>query len=261
MTKKQTVVIAVRTFLRPVVRLMIALGFNARDFMEVAKTVFTEVATDEYGKRGRPANVSRVALLTGLTRREVSRLRNVADHDPLDLEDPMVPVGRVLSSWHQDSRFLGPDGEPKPLSLNPTFLALVNEHRGDIPATTIVKELAEHGSIRVKGNKVTVLSRYFMPFDLDSQAIERFGRVMGDLGNAIGHNLLAAEREEATFEGRAVHELVSKNAADAFRSYLERQAMVFLEDVDDWLGDHAEREGSGATTRLGVGVYTIGGID
>lgn len=260
MTNKQILVTAVRTLLRPVVRLMIALGFNARDFMEVTKIVYTEVATSEYGKRGRNANVSRVALLTGLTRREVSRLRKVSVHDPLFLDDPMVPVGRVLSEWHQNPQYLDQHGQPKELLLDTAFLQLVNQHRGDIPATTIIKELEEHASIEITLGRVKVLSRYFMPFELDSQAIERFGRVMGDLGNAISQNLLATDREQATFEGRAVHELVATTASDAFRKFLERHAMEFLEEMDDWLGDHSERDQSRAT-RLGVGIYTIGGID
>jgi hypothetical protein len=239
---------------------MIALGFNARDFMEVTKIVYTEVATSEYGRRGRNANVSRVALLTGLTRREVSRLRKVSKHDPLFLDDPMVPVGRVLSEWYQNPRYLDHDGQPKELLLESTFLELVNEHRGDIPATTIVKELAEHSSIEINMGRVKVLSRYFMPFKLDAQAIERFGRVMGDLGNAISGNLLAKDREQATFEGRAVHELVAATASDAFRKFLDRHAMEFLEEVDDWLGDHTEQDQDRAT-RLGVGIYTIGGMD
>ncbi len=260
MTNKRTLVTAVRTMLRPIARLMIALGFSARDFMEVTKTVYTEVATQEYGKRGRNTNISRVALLTGLTRREVARLRRVTSHDPLDLGDPMVPVGRVLSSWYQDSKYLDEDGKPLVLSLSPTFKELVEKHRGDIPATTVIKELQEHNSIAIEGNRVTVLSRYFMPFELDDQALERFGRVMGDIGNAITQNLLASNPEHATFEGRAVHELVSAESAEAFRKFLDRRGMEFLEEIDDWLSDHAQAT-EGPTTRLGVGIYTIGELD
>ena len=259
MSNKPTLVVALRTLLRPVVRLMIALGFNARDFMEVAKTVYTEVATEEYGKRGRNANISRVALLTGLTRREVTRLRKVSSHDPLDLGDPMVPVGRVLSAWHQDPRYLDATGQPRELSVKPTFVDLVNEHRGDIPTMTIIRELEEHGSIDIRGGRARVRSRYFMPFELDSQAIERFGRVMGDMGSSITGNLLEPDREQAVFEGRAVNELVAGSAADAFRKYLDRRAMDFLEEVDDWLSDHSALE-SDEAARLGVGIYTIGGI-
>ncbi|MCP5181886.1 MAG: hypothetical protein H6993_16480 [Pseudomonadales bacterium] len=260
MDNKRSIVLALRTLLRPIVRLLITLGFNARDFIEVAKTVYVEVATQQYGKRGRPTNMSRVAVLTGLTRREVARLRKVSSHDPLQLADPMVPVGRILSTWHQEPRLLDRQGQPRLLTLNPEFTRLVEQHRGDIPVQTLISELQAAGAIEISGGMVRALSRYFMPFELDPQAIERFGRVLGDAGNSIAHNLLAPSRGNSFFEGRAVSELVSANAADAFRKFLDRSGQNFLEAVDDWLTDHAEKGGE-HTTRLGVGIYTIHHID
>ena len=259
-SNKQSTVIAVRTLLRPIIKIMVALGFSARDFMEITKTVYTEVATKEYGRRGRDANVSRVALLTGLTRREVSRLRKVSTQDPILLEDPVAPLGHVLASWHQLPEYLDLDGNPKELALQPTFHGLVDEFRGDVPAITVIKELEEHGAIQIQDGKVTVLMRYFMPFEMNAEAIERFGRVVGDVGDTICRNMFLQDRDDAMFEGRASSELVVGTATDAFRRFLDRRAMEFLEEVDDWLRDHNEPNGDGQT-RLGVGVYTIGGID
>jgi hypothetical protein len=257
---KHAVVIAVRTMLRPIVRLMIGMGFSARDFIEVTKTVYTEVATKEYGKRGRNANTSRVALLTGLTRREVARLQKVSYQDPLFLADPVAPLGHVLASWHQQAEFLDEHGRPKVLALKPTFMDLVNEHRGDVPATTVVKELLAHNAIEIRDDRVKALTRYFMPFELKPQAVERFGRVIGDVGDTIYRNLLLEDRSKASFEGRASNELVAVTSADAFRKFLDRRAMEFLEEVDNWLSDHSDPEAQ-ESTRLGVGVYTIGGIE
>lgn len=255
MAHKQSLVVAIRTMLRPIVRLLIAMGFSAKDFIEIAKTVFVEVASEDYGKRNRPANTSRIALLTGLTRRETARLRLVSDHDPLPLADPMVPIGRVLSDWFTLDAYQSEDGKPKTLSLEDTFRDLIEQHRADIPPTTMIKEMVNHGCISIDGDKVTVHSRYFMPFELDRKAIERFGVVMADMGNTITNNLLSSDRTQALFEGRAVNELVSIEASPAFRSYLERRALALLEEVDDWLTDHTNGD---ETERLGVGIYTIG---
>jgi len=48
-------------------------GITWKDFAELAKATYVEVATQEFGKRGRPTNVSRTAVLTGLARREVRK--------------------------------------------------------------------------------------------------------------------------------------------------------------------------------------------
>ncbi len=259
MDSKRPIILAVRSLLRPVVRLMIALGFNARDFVEVAKTVYVEVASTEYGKRGRQTNMSRVAVLTGLTRREVSRLRKVSTHDPLPLMDPLASVGKVLAHWHQESPYIDSHGQPRQLSLK-DFRHLLDTHRGDIPQQTIEKELEAAGAIHIAGGIVEARSRYFMPVQLEEQAVERFGRVLGDVGGAICENLLCSNTEKKSFEGRAVNERVAFGSRDAFQKFLDRTGQSFLEDVDDWLTDHSEPEDADAI-RMGVGVYTIGDIE
>jgi hypothetical protein len=48
-------------------------GIMWREFSELSKSVFVHVATDEFSIRGRPTNVSRASLLTGISRKEVKR--------------------------------------------------------------------------------------------------------------------------------------------------------------------------------------------
>lgn len=261
MEHKRAMVLALRTLLKPVIRLMIAVGLNSRDFIEIVKTVYVEIARDEYGKRGRKSNVSRAAILTGLTRREVSRLSAVTTNDPLQQQDHMVPVGRVLSIWHQDSRFLDDSGRPRVLHESTDFALLIAECRGDIPVTAIVKELDASGCIRIEHGKVSVLSRYFMPMTLNELAIERFGRVVGDFSNSITYNTMNTSNQRSRFEGRAVHAMVSMSSTVAFQNYLDRRGQEFLEEMDDWLADHADPHDDASTTRLGVGVYMIGSMD
>ena len=62
--------------LRPIARLLLRGGIGYREFSEISKTAFVQVATKDYGLRGRPTNISRVAVMTGLTRKEVRRIRD-----------------------------------------------------------------------------------------------------------------------------------------------------------------------------------------
>ena len=78
---------ASRRLLEPVVRLLLRSGITWKEFAEVAKTAFVQVATDEYGIRGRPTNLARVAILTGINRREVARQRQLTESD-----QPAQPV-------------------------------------------------------------------------------------------------------------------------------------------------------------------------
>src|SRR5437868_8062907 len=69
------VLAAARQWLKPLVHVLVRCGVTWKDFAELAKSAYVEVATQQFGKRGRPTNVSRTAVLTGLARREVRRQR------------------------------------------------------------------------------------------------------------------------------------------------------------------------------------------
>lgn len=259
MEGKRTITKSVRLLLRPIARLLIELGFSFRGFNEVAKTVFVEVASEGYGIRGRPTNTSRVAIMTGLTRREVARLRNVIDHDPLETPPPTTVVGSVLSAWHHDSLYLDDHDNPIPLSVDgPRSLCnLINKYRGDIPTTAVFKELERVNAISIRGKIAYVKARYYMPFELDERAIERFGSVIHDVGDAITSNLRSSDTSTTRFEGRATNDRISVHSYEAFRKFLDRRAQAFLEEVDDWLGDHEEDASDTDAMRVGIGVYTI----
>ena len=55
--------------LRPMARILLRFGIGFKEFNEVAKAAFVDVASADFGIRGRPTNISRVAVMTGLTRK------------------------------------------------------------------------------------------------------------------------------------------------------------------------------------------------
>ena len=73
---KQRVLNAFLLVMRPVVRILLRYGIGYREFAEITKTAFVDIASSDFGIRGRPTNISRVAVMTGLTRKEVRRLRD-----------------------------------------------------------------------------------------------------------------------------------------------------------------------------------------
>ena len=67
--------LALRMMLKPLIRLLISQGVSHADFSEAAKDVYVEMAIRHFDEREK-VNQSRVAILTGLTRKEV---KNVID--------------------------------------------------------------------------------------------------------------------------------------------------------------------------------------
>src|SRR4030081_435213 len=106
------VLAAARQWLKPLVHVLIRCGVTWKDFAELAKTAYVEVATRQFGKRGRPTNVSRAAILTGLARREVRIQRERLDSGPEALTGYVTKASLVLSAWHLEPEFLDSAGKP-----------------------------------------------------------------------------------------------------------------------------------------------------
>ena len=81
-----------------------------REFSDLAKAAFVQVATEEYGIRGRPTNISRVAVMTGLTRKEVKRIRDLNVDFSKDFLTRRNPHAELLHYWNTDKDYSDLDG-------------------------------------------------------------------------------------------------------------------------------------------------------
>jgi hypothetical protein len=258
---------ACRQVLRPIARLLLKAGWTWKEFAEVGKSVYVGVASREFGKRGRPANASRVAILTGLNRRDVARLRDATTHDPA-ASGYMSPGSRVLSGWHQDPDFLGTGGEPRALALEATdggpaaagFAELVRRYAPDLPVVAMLKELLAAGAVAIDDTRhVHARARSYVPRSADPNQVRLWGTVLEDVGTTLEHNLMRAADEPARFERAAISVDVDPREVAAFRAFLASEGQAFLERVDDWLTRHAASADAveRRSVRLGAGVYHI----
>ena len=260
---KKAAFASTRLLLRPVVRLLLRCGVTWRELAELCKLVYVEVAAEDFGKRGRPANGSRIAIITGLSRRDVKRAKVLlGEHEDVGFMaiERIDHASRLLSGWYQDREFSDAKGKPRllPLEGEDSFAALLKRYAPDIPPTAMLKELKRVGAVRITPQgKVRALARYFMPMSLDPDAVVRSGSVLRDLVTTVVHNQLRSVDEHPRFEGRATHVRVRRVARRAFAEYLESRGMAFLEDVDTWLTAHAAKSPTEKTDRVGVGVYLI----
>ena len=88
-------------------------GVTWSDFADLGKELFVEVARSDYGIQGRPTNTARVALMTGLSRREVTRKRHAHRRTAAGEATPnRNRISQILTAWHVDPEFVGADGNP-----------------------------------------------------------------------------------------------------------------------------------------------------
>lgn len=251
--------------LRPIASLLLKCGMTWRQFAEISKTVFVEVATAEYGLGGRPTNVSRVSILTGLSRKEVVRVRDLLDAPNDSLHNKTTDATRLLSGWHQDADFLDAAGQPLVVNSEgpgPSFATLWQRYGGDAPQSTMRKELERAGAITLLSDGlIRVERRYFMPRPFDPQWIMNAGSTLRDLGTSISHNL-DAPVQDRRFIGRSTNDSIDRAALPEFEAFIDKNGQEFLEKVDKWLTDHEARagyDGERKRMRLGMGMFLISG--
>lgn len=250
-----------RMVLRPIIGVLLRIGMPFSTFSRIARNVYVDVASSQFGRRGKPANNSRVAMLTGLSRTrvraEMELLRSGSDEGD-EGDDKVRPASRVLLGWHTDKRFVGKDGKPLDLT-GEQFRRLYDTYSGKVvPMTAMLKELLNVGAIEMTDDgQLRVLTRSFTPQRTDPAALRRVCMAIRDLAATGSHNLFTPEKANRRFERFATNQLVPASEAEAFHEFLETEGQNFLERVDDWLIAREVDDSAIETIRIGVGVYQI----
>ena len=224
-----------------------------------------DVARQEYGIDGRPTNNSRVAMLTGLSRREAARVRDaLLDVDASEDERQGNRIARILTGWHVDPEFTDADGRPKDLlatGQSESLPSLLKRYAGDLPHGAIRKEMSQRGLIQELDNGcVRVLKRDVVYSNLEPEVVRQLGVALHDHAATLEHNLNDERESPARFEGIADNAIVSAAAVRIFEEYVEDRGVDFLQEIDAWLTNHEVDDPADANTRkvrLGVGVYLI----
>src|SRR6185295_11470661 len=123
-------------------RLLLRQSVSFGAFEEMAKRAYVDVALKDFAIPGKKQTTSRVAVLSGLTRKEVQRLLSEGDDDGEEVADRYNRAARVLTGWARDADFLDRKGKPRILDLegDEGFAGLVKRYSGDMPPRAVLDE-------------------------------------------------------------------------------------------------------------------------
>ncbi len=280
-TPKDTVLSACRQLMEPIIGILLRNGVTHKDLALICKQLYVQVASEEFGIRGRHTNLSRVAMLTGIDRKEVARIKEAWQNNTQSEQNQQHQdrLTRLLSAWHQDPDFSTADHHPLALTIEgeqQSFAALARRYGGDLPASALLKELKRVGVVEDVDNnadgdnssgehKVIATKRYFVPAQSDPGALLRAGSVLNDMGSTLHHNLYKANQQKQQplrFERRASNAQMPVETAAAFREFVEQEGQAFLEKIDAWLSEHEQvsPDQNAPRLRLGVGTYLFSNL-
>lgn len=252
---------AVSQLLRPLFRLLLRQSMSFVAFEEIAKRVYVEVAMRDFAIEGKQPSMSRAAILSGLTRKEVSRLLTAPAETDAGLGERYNRAARVLTGWVRDPDFLDAAGQPLPLPAEggSGFAALVKRHGADAPVRAVLDELLRVGAVRrLADGRIDLVVHAYVPSQSLPDKLGILGSDVADLIDTIDHNLQPGG-QEPRFQRKVMYHRIPAAALPAFRRLSATQAQALLERLDRWLAEHDTGPAADDTTqraaRVGLGIH------
>lgn len=257
---KQVLSYSVQKLLRPLIRILLRNGISYGMFTNIAKWVYVDVAIKEFGIANKKPTDSRIAIITGLSRKEV---KNVKQMDkPNEVTERYNRAARVISGWIRDPTFQ--DGWKEPAVLpaegeGATFSELVKKYSGDVPARAILDELLRVKAIeKMPDGRIRLVERAYIPSGGDTDKLHILGTDVALLINTIDHNL-GCQPENAYYQRKVAYNNLPEEAIPELRKLAAKHAQIFLESLDEWLAtqdrDANPTRGGSGRKHAGVGIY------
>ncbi len=253
---------AVLRLLRPLVRILLRNGVSYSTFADFVKWVYVDVANQEFGIEGRKQTTSRVSVITGLSRKEVMRVRRLPRPDDRETTEKYNRAARVIAAWRRDKEFLDAEGQPAPLPIggsDVSFTELVKRFSGDVPVRATLDELIRVGAVeRLEDGSVCLLTRTYVPAHSDADKLHILGTDVALLISTIDHNLSPGP-VGPFFQRKVAYDNLPDEVLPAFRKHSTKKAQLYLENLDRWLSQHDRDDtpkvkGSGRN-QAGIGIY------
>jgi hypothetical protein len=251
---------AVSTLLRPLVRILLRNNIPLATFAELAKRTYVEVAMEDFHLPNRKQSVSRVALLTGLSRKEVLRVTRLAPAIDSVLAEQHNRSTRVVSGWVRDERFHR-DGATADLSFDGdalSFAELVKQYSGDITPRAVLDELLRGGLVqRLEDGRLHLAAPGYLP-QSEAEKLHILGSETADLIGTIDHNL-QKDQQTPYFQRKVCYTRFPAQHLEGLRNLSREKAQRLLEELDRWMASHdqedPEPDDDRQHRRVGLSIY------
>jgi hypothetical protein len=250
----------------------ISYGMNANDVALVTRVVYIhEMEARLKRERGHEISDARIALVAGLSRREVERIRSgTAGKDSAQSEsaEQLSRIAVVLSAWHTNPKFSGAYGVPLDLDLNRIegsshrcFADLIETACSESPQSVSLDELVAQGVAEVVGGTlVRCKARAAISTSKAGSGkgglLAQYGRFLSTAAGTVAHNIRNEDPSDLYFDRLLISDTpLSYRVRKHFHVRAMGSADAFLTELDSWLAKNAGEPTEGSDKRYGIGVF------
>jgi hypothetical protein len=208
--------------------------------------------------------------MTGISRKEVSRIRNPQSEIRWTPNMETSPVNTILHQWHFDADYSDGAGKARALAFEGpvSFSTLVSRYVGDIPPGAMRSTLQKAGVLEQNADGLLVVSQpFFYSRKFDEDFVRGLAFSMSNLGSTLVHNAAVHQRSDISNEkkrqlGRlervAWSEHLTEVGIERFKAWVDDAAPRFLEESNRLIGESELPRSAWGASRpraIGVSVY------
>jgi len=201
--------------------------------------------------------------MTGLTRKEVRRLRDKADTGDESDVSRQTALGVILHRWFTEPDFVSETGEPRALRYDEgdcSFTELVRRYGGDIPPGAMRTELKRIGVAKELPNgKLQAVRRNVSRPEIHERLIDGLSIVVYPAILALANNTKLEEESETWVMRTAATSRVREGDIPRLRRIGSDRLAEFVESIDDLFVAyetlHDDDPSESSDRAIGIGVY------
>ncbi len=248
--------------LRPIVNQMIASGVVFGSLEARLRELFVREAESSFRLPGKPQTDSRLAVLTGINRKEIHRIRNTPTRRVRPTAFRRSLGADLVSRWRSDPRF-SEAGAPRSLPFRskqgPSFVKLVHATTTDLRPRAILDELLRAGVIELRDRRTVVLrTDAYVPRAGEKEKLAMLAEDPPELIGTMLHNILSSA-DDLWLQQKVAYDNLGARGAERLRAEIRRRAERFLGGIDQLAArfdrDRTPTAPGGPRRYAGLGVY------
>ncbi|MFV1982750.1 MAG: DUF6502 family protein [Thiohalomonadales bacterium] len=252
---------AVRRLCRPLVKLLIEKGITYPQLREMLKELYVDVADQYEPIKGKKPSISRTFILTGVHRKDISRLRIESSSDDEPNSSNTSLGSELVARWLGSKEYQNNNGKPRPLTrtgsdILPGFDDLVISISKDVRPRAILDEWVRLGIVNIDdSDNISLNQSAFVPQKGLEEKAFFLARHVHDHLAACAHNILD---DSVPFMERSVFfSQLSTESVEKLREIAEHQGMELLQELNQRAIElqKADKKKIDSDQRMRLGLY------
>jgi Family of unknown function (DUF6502) len=244
--------------LRPVARFALRHGLKVQDLTQALTQVLIDEACEELKSSGITKNISRISVMTGVHRKEVSSQieKTIYKHN-------VTLIGKVIGTWQHARKYQDSQGDPIALTIgfdDSDFNRLVRSVSKELNPASVLFDLERTGSVELTDKFIKLKKGSYTPPKNFEVGIDILAADIGDMIVAVEENL-TGEKDEKNLHARTVFDALRIDKLCELKNWVKQEGHEFHKKVREKFSEYdqdinPEIDYQGPKARVIVGSFS-----